>query len=40
MEALQNFFAEEDGWMHLTAIIGCFLIAVCFHLYEKWKNHG
>lgn len=37
MNALREFM-QEEGWQHLAAVIGCFLIAPGFHFIEKWKN--
>jgi hypothetical protein len=37
MNGLQEFL-QEEGWMHITAIFGAFLIALIMHLYEKWRS--
>lgn len=37
MNALQEFL-QEEGWMQLIAILGCFLITLVYYLLDKWKN--
>lgn len=39
LEPLFRFFTEEDGWLHVAAILIALVFCIAAHCYEKWKDH-